>query len=151
MTDQEWAAVFDKGFPLEEPKILLPWGRPIEEVARLSGGTWHSDRFFWKSATFLQGLTYPMDSLNGVPKSAPFHRISALIGLTPKGWSDDASLHGFVVVSQHLTRLFGDPTKRTTENELGEKDLSWQVGQVNFYLNIIEQFVLKCYLTIHGL
>jgi len=149
MVDQEWIAAFETGFPLEKPAVLLPWGKPINEVAHMSGGIWHSDRFYWRSASYLHGLNYPLASPNGMPRSSPFREISAYIGLTPEGlWSDKASLHGFDSVSEHLTHLIGKPTELTLQNKLGEKDMSWRIGKVYFYLSVIEQFALKCHLTV---
>jgi len=147
MNNQQWTTIFEKGFPLETPLVLLPWNKPLKEIARLSGGVWQKDRHFWMAVVYLQGLNYPL-AVEAGSEDRAFREICAYIGLTPKGWSDAAVFEGYDRVAHHLTHLFGEPIERQPETELGEKSMSWQVGRVHFYLNIIDQFSLKCYLTI---
>ncbi len=137
------------GFPLEKPDIILEWGKPLDELAKKSGGIWNGDRYYWKSVVYLQGLEYPLCSENGILQNEAFVSISACIGLDQDGlWSDELSLSGFNRVSDHLTNLFGKPISLAVENELGEKSQSWNIGNVHFYLSIVEQHTLKCYLKV---
>jgi hypothetical protein len=139
---------FLKGFPLEKPDIILEWGKPLNELAKDTGGIWFGDRYSWNSVTYLQGLEYPLYSDNGIAKDESFKSITAYIGLNPEGlWEDKLSLSGFDKVSEHLIKIFGKPSEIETENELNEKSQSWGVGNIYLHLSVIEQHVFRCYLT----
>jgi hypothetical protein len=58
--NKNWASQFEEGFPLEKPGVLLPWGKPLEEIARMSGGVWHKSSLYWHSVTYLEGLEFPL-------------------------------------------------------------------------------------------
>jgi hypothetical protein len=142
---------FNKGFPLDTPNVILPWDKPLDEVARMSGGIWHNDRYVWRGARYLDGLGYLLCSDNGVGKQSPFRSISAYIGLSPEGlWSDSNVLDEFKKVVQHLIRIFGEPNERKVNpEEVSDTETSaWTLEKVKVCLYVIEQFSYKCYLTI---
>ncbi|HET9281850.1 MAG TPA: hypothetical protein VFR24_07795 [Candidatus Angelobacter sp.] len=140
----------EKGFPLDTPNIILPWDKPLDEVARMSGGIWHKDRYVWEDAKYFDGLSYLLCSENGVGKQNPFKRISAYIGLYPEGvWSDQIALAEYKKVVQHLIRILGEPNERRASPEVPDaEELIWIFQKVKIYLAVIEQHVYKCYLTI---
>jgi hypothetical protein len=138
-----------RGFPLENPNIILEWNKPLDEITKISGGIWKGDRYVWPKVSFLNGLTYPITSGNGVVENDPFTRIVAYIGLNEDGlWDDSISLSGFEKVSEHLTNLFGKPDSKKEAGDQGEKSETWNIGNVHIDLNVINQFAMKCYLHI---
>ena len=143
-------SLFQQGFPLEKPNVILAWNKPLSEVAQTSGGVWSSDRYMWKDVIYLNGLNYPLYSQNGLDPKTPFTSISAYIGLTPKGlWSDEVVLMEYKKVANRLIEFFGQPQKIELNPEVpGTETLTWQFDKVEVCLDVIEQFSYKCYLTI---
>lgn len=141
---------FEKGFPLDTPNVILPWDKPLDEIARMSGGTWHNDRYVWRDAKYFDGLGYLLCSDNGVGEQSPFRSISAYIGLNPEGlWSDQIVLDEYKKVARHLIRVLGEPNEKEVNPEVAETgSLTWVFQKVKVYLDVIEQFSYKCYLTI---
>ena len=109
---------FEAGFPLEVPPIVLPWGKPLTEIAQATNPRWSGDRYFWARSTFLFGLEYALMSEVGISPEAPFTQITALIGLDLNSglWSDQLSVHGFKEVGDHLINLLGNPTGQSSSS-----------------------------------
>ncbi len=141
--------IFKTGFPLEEPNIVLKWNEPLNEIAQKSGGVWFKDRFIWKKKKYLNGLNYLLYSENGITKNTPFKSITACIGINSNGlWDEDLSVIEFKKTEKHLIKLFGKPKIIEKINVNGERSITWDFNNINIYLSLIEQHILKGYLTI---
>jgi hypothetical protein len=142
---------FDKGFPLDPPNVILRWDKPLDEVARMSGGIWHNGRYVWRDAKYFDGLGYLLCSENGVGKQSPFKSIFAYIGLTPEGlWSDQIVLDEYKKVVQHLSGVLGEPNERKANpDEVPDTEtLTWIFQKVKVDLDVIEQHSYICFITI---
>jgi hypothetical protein len=149
MPKQDLASFFEKGFPLEKPDIILPWGLSLTKVVEMSGGVWSNDRYLWKNVTYLGGLDFILSSGNLINGFSSFKTIVAYVGLTAQGFSDKAALDGYKKTSEHLIRIFGEPDERSNNSEVPETEtLVWHFEKIEMRLDVIEQHVYKCFLTI---
>jgi hypothetical protein len=141
----------DKGIFLEDSKVLLEWGKPINIIASKNNAKIVSkpDRTIieWGHHTILEGLKLELTStylkVSGWGLSKDFNTISS--------WAvgDNEAKSHFEMVSNHLSLKLGNPSeKEKNENIIGEEFWVWNIGEVNIILNLFEQHAYKCCLII---
>ena len=141
----------EKGVFLEDCKVLLEWGKPINTLANENNAKviLKPDRTIieWGHHTILDGLkleltnTYLKLSSQGLPKK--FNTISS--------WSigDNGAKSHFETLSKHLSLKLGSPSKKEKNDDKSDEEFwIWKIGEVSITLYLFEQHAYKCCLTI---
>ena len=141
----------DKGVFLEDSKVLLEWGKPINALVVENNATIVSkpDRTIieWGHHTILDGLKLELTStylkLSNLNLSKKFNTISS--------WTigDNEAKSHFENLSTHLSLKLGNPSKKEKNDDISNEEFwLWNIGEVNITLYLFEQHAYKCCLTI---
>jgi len=138
------------GITFEETNSFLKWGNFINQLIRKFNGTKENlgDRtvYNWGKHTVLSGLELELtNSFYNYGKERWFRRLNQI-----EYWAigDKIAKQEFDRISNHLIKLFGQPTVDEDNIDEIEKYFIWKIDNIEFSLYFFEQHCYKLHFTI---